>query len=189
MTEETKAKKKAGVKKETPKKQKTSSKTSTKKSASKTDEQNKKIEMLTAELNDLKDKYLRTIAEFDNFKKRKERDFNDIIERANRELCLELLPVVDDFERSLNTTGSVKKNYKSLRNGIELIFQKLLSALKKQGVEPIEAIGQAFDPQIHEAIFQVEDKEKPSNIVVDEATKGYRHKDKVLRFSKVVVNK
>jgi molecular chaperone GrpE len=76
-----------------------------------------------------------------------------------------------------------------LRNGIELIFQKLLSALKKQGVEPIEAIGQAFDPQIHEAIFQVEDKEKPSNIVVDEATKGYRHKDKVLRFSKVVVNK
>lgn len=185
MTEETKTKKKIGAKKETTKKQKSSAK----KGASKTDELNKKIEMLTAELNDLKDKYLRTIAEFDNFKKRKERDFGDTIERANRELYLELLPVLDDFERSLNTTGSIKKNYKSLRSGIELIFQKLLSILAKQGVEPIEAIGQAFDPQIHEAIFQVEDKEKPSNIIVDEATKGYRHKDKVLRFSKVVVNK
>lgn len=189
MMDETKSNKKAGVKKEAPKKQKRGSKTSSKKRASKTDELNKKIELLTSELDDLKDKYLRTIAEFDNYKKRKERDFNDKIERANRELCLELLPVVDDFERSLNTTGAVKKNYKSLRNGIELIFQKLLSALKKQGVEPIEAIGLAFDPQIHEAIFQVEDKEKPSNIIVDEATRGYRLKDKVLRFSKVVVNK
>jgi len=188
MTEDTKDKKSAEVKKKTSGKQKASSKINVKKSIPKTNELNAKIEQLTAELNDLKDKYLRTIAEFDNFKKRKERDFIDVIERANREICLELLPVLDDFERSLNTSTG-KKNYKSLRNGIELIFQKLLSALKRQGVEAIEAVGQPFNPQVHEAIFQVADAEKPSNIVVDEATKGYRYKDKVLRFSKVVVNK
>ncbi|HEX9974450.1 MAG TPA: nucleotide exchange factor GrpE [bacterium] len=188
MTEDTKVNKRAGEKKETSVKQKASSTKRAKKSIPKTNELNAKIELLTSELNDLKDKYLRTIAEFNNFKKRKERDFVDVIERANREFCLELLPVLDDFGRSLNTS-TAKKNYKSLRNGIELIFQKLSSALKRQGVEPIEAIGQPFDPQIHEAIFQVVDTEKPSNVVVDEATKGYRYKDKVLRFSKVVVNK
>ena len=184
MAESEKVKKRGEGKKETSGKQKKDSK----KSTSTAEQQNKKIETLTSELNDLKDKYIRTIAEFDNFKKRKEREYYDVIERSNREFCLELLPIVDDFERSLNT-GTAKKNYKSLRNGVELIFKKLLSALKKQGVEPIGAMGQLFDPQIHEAIFQVDDKEKPSNHIVEEVTKGYRYKDKVLRFSKVVVNK
>lgn len=184
MTEATKEQQRSGEKKEALRKQKARSK----KSAPQTSELNMKIEQLTSELNDLKDKYLRAMAEFDNYKKRKERDFVDIIERANRELCLELLPVIDDFERSLNLS-SAKKTYKSLRNGIELIYQKFLAILKKQGVEPIEAIGQPFDPQLHEAIFQVADQAKPADSVVAEATKGYRFKDKVLRFSKVVVNK
>jgi len=155
---------------------------------SKLKELNSEIERLTQELNDLKDKYLRKAAEFDNYKKRKDKEILDILERATDQLCLELLPVIDDFERSLNTETK-RKSYKSLREGIELIYKKFLAILKNQGIEPIEAVGQPFDPNLHDAIMQVEDQEKPSNIVVDEALKGYRRKDKVLRHSQVIVNK
>ncbi|UCE05868.1 MAG: nucleotide exchange factor GrpE, partial [bacterium] len=79
--------------------------------------------------------------------------------------------------------------YKSLKQGVELIYQKVVSLLKKQGIEAIESIGQQFNPEFHSAIMQVEDKEKPSNVIVDEALKGYRLKEKVLRYSQVVVNK
>jgi len=155
---------------------------------SKINELNKEIEKLTNELNELKDKYLRTIAEFDNYKKRKDKELLGIIERANEQFCLELLPIIDDFERSLNSETK-RKSFKSLKQGIEFIYQKFISVLKKQGIEAIEAIGQQFDPQLHEAVMQVEDTEKPSNTVVDEALKGYRLKKKVLRYSQVVVNK
>jgi molecular chaperone GrpE len=148
----------------------------------------KQIEQLTNEVNDLKDKYLRTAAEFENYKKRRERELSDIISRANEEFCLELLPIIDDFERSLNSQPK-KKSYQALKQGIQFIYQKLMAVLKKQGVEPIEAVGQPFDPQLHSAIMQVEDNAKPSNLVVEEAVKGYRFKDKLLRYSQVVVNK
>lgn len=146
------------------------------------------IEKLTNDLSELKDKYLRTVAEFENYKKRRDREIGDIINRANEEFCLELLPVIDDFERSLNSKAK-KKSYKTLEQGVRLIYQKLISVLRKQGIEAIAAVGQPFDPQIHAAILQVDDSEKPSRIVVDEALKGYRLKEKVLRFSQVVVNK
>jgi len=161
---------------------------SKKKATSKTGALKNEIEKVTNDLNELKDKYLRTVAEFENYKKRRERDITDIINRANEEICLELLPVIDDFERSLNSKAK-KKSYKILEQGVRLIYQKLISVLKKQGIEAIEAVGQPFDPQIHAAIMQVDDKEKPSSIIVDEALKGYRLKEKVLRFSQVVVNK
>lgn len=169
----------------------TRSKPSTHKQAGKTSkvkELNKKIEKLTAELKDVKEKYLRIAAEFENYKKRRGKEISDIIERANEQFCVEILPVIDDFERSLNSETK-RKSYKSLKQGIELIYQKLISVLKKQGVVPIESIGQAFNPELHEAIMQMEDEEKPSNVVINEALKGYRLKDKVLRFSQVVVNK
>jgi molecular chaperone GrpE len=149
---------------------------------------NNEIEKLTTELDEIKDKYLRTVAEFDNYKKRRSRDIADIIERANEQFCLDILPVIDDFERSLNSE-SKRKSYKSLKQGIELIYHKLIAVLKKQGVEPIASIGQNFNPEVHEAIMQIEHKEKPTNIVINEALKGYRLKDKVLRYSQVVVTK
>jgi len=151
-------------------------------------ELNKEIEKLKTERDETKDKYLRTVAEFDNYKKRRGKEIIDIIERANEQICLEILPVIDDFERSLNS-ASKRKSYKSLKQGIELVYQKLISVLKKQGVEPISAIGQNFDPELHEAIMQIDDEQKPSNMVLNEALKGYRIKDKVLRYSQVVVNK
>ncbi len=169
----------------------TRSKSSTHKWARKTGkvkELTKEIKKLAIELNDLKDKYLRTAAEFENYRKRRGREISDIIERANEQFCLEILPVIDDFERSLNSEMK-RKSYKALKQGIELIYQKLIFVLKKQGVEPIKSIGQLFNPELHEAIMQMEDKEKQSNIVIDEVLKGYRLKDKVLRYSQVVVNK
>ncbi len=156
--------------------------------ASKIRELNEEKEKLIAELNEVKDKYLRMVAEFDNYKKRRGKETADIIERANEQFCLELLPVIDDFERSLNS-ATQKKSTKSLKQGVELIYQKMLSVLKRQGVEPIESINQQFNPELHEAIMQIEDKEKAANIVVNEALKGYRLKGKVLRYSQVVVNK
>lgn len=172
-------------------KQSARSKTSKRKKSTRTTQVKQlkqEIEKLRAELADINDKYLRTVAEFDNYKKRRGKEIVDIIERANEQFCLEILPVIDDFERSLNSAAT-RKSYKSLKQGVELIYQKLISVLKKQGVEPITAVGQNFDPELHEAIMQIEDKEKPSNLVVEEALKGYRLKDKVLRYSQVVVNK
>ncbi|MDZ7318112.1 MAG: nucleotide exchange factor GrpE [candidate division KSB1 bacterium] len=171
---------------DTPKHIKRSS--SRKKTTQQLDAYQKQIEQLTNEVKELKDKYLRTAAEFDNYKKRRERELGDLISRANEEFCLELLPIIDDFERSLNSQPK-KRSYQALKQGIQFIYQKLMAALKKQGVEPIAAVGQPFDPQFHSAIMQVEDKSKPSNVVVDEAVKGYRFKDKLLRYSQVVVNK
>ncbi len=173
--------KKKSVRFKTPNKKKTTS-------TSKVKELNKEIEKLKTELGETKDKYLRTVAEFDNYKKRRGKEIIDIIDRANEQFCLEILPVIDDFERSLNS-DTKRKSYKSLKQGIDLIYQKLISVLKKQGVEPIESIDQKFNPELHEAIMQIDDKEKQSNIVINEVLKGYLLKDKVLRYSQVVVNK
>lgn len=157
-------------------------------STSKIRELTEEREKLSNELDEIKDRYLRTVAEFENYKKRRSKEIADIIERANEQFCLDMLPVIDDFERSLNSEMK-RKSYKSLMQGIELIYQKFLSVLKKQGVEPIASVNQQFNPEWHEAIMQIEDNEKPANIVVNEALKGYRLKDKVLRYSQVVVNK
>lgn len=180
-TKEGKIEKKKAARTKTSDRKKTSS-------TNKVKELNKEIEKLKAELNETKDKYLRTVAEFDNYKKRRGKEIVDIIDRANEQFCLEILPVIDDFERSLNSETK-RKSYKSLKQGVDLIYQKLMSVLKKQGVEPIESIDQKFNPELHEAIMQIDDNEKQSNIVINEVLKGYLLKNKVLRYSQVVVNK
>lgn len=154
----------------------------------KLNELEKEVEKLAIELNDVKDKYVRTLADFDNYRKRKDREVMEIIERANEQFFIELLPVIDDLERSLNSEVK-RKSYKSLKQGIELIYQKLIAALKKQGLEAIDSMGQPFNPELHEAIMQAEDRTKPANAIIGEAVKGYRLKNKILRYSQVVVNK
>lgn len=191
MAEEEKSQKakKKGTKSKKASRSKTATKKSTKKSTQ-SDALKKENEKLKTELNELKDKYIRLVAEFDNYKKRSERDIGNIIQSANKELCLGLLPVLDDLERSLNSESDTKKKSStSFKKGIELIYQKLMSTLKSQGVEPIEAVGKPFNPEYHEALMQMEDKDQPSNCVINEAEKGYLLKDKVLRYSKVIVNK
>lgn len=181
----TKKEKETGSKKTNSSKSSTSRKTT---ASRRVKELEQEIEKFKKEIDSYKDKYLRTVAEFENYKKRKDKETVDIIERANQHFFLDLLPVIDDFERSLNSV-STKKSYKLLKQGIDLIYQKLTAVLKKQGIESIDSIGRQFDPELHAAIMQVDVEDKPSNIVIDEALKGYRLRDKVLRYSQVVVNK
>lgn len=154
----------------------------------KVEELKSQVKQLEKELEVLNDKYVRLAAEFDNFKKRKEREFKNILQTANRDVFLELLPVIDDFERSLNTKTR-KQSLKSFREGVELIYKKLITILQKFGLEAIESLDHPFDPELHEAMMQVEVKEKDSNIIVEEVQKGYKLNDFVLRHAKVIVNK
>ena len=135
----------------------------------------------------LKERLLRIAAEFDNTKKRTEREIAQIILAANKRLILELLPVVDDLERSLKISGD--QDPESFRQGVELIYQKLASILKNNGVAPMESVGQPFDVEKHDALLQVEHPDAPSGVVVQEHEKGYCLHDAVLRHAKVVVSK
>ncbi len=135
----------------------------------------------------LKDRLLRIAAEFDNTKKRTEREIAQIILSANKRLILELLPVVDDLERSLKI--STDQDPESFRQGVELISQKLAGVLKNNGVAPMESVGQPFDVEKHDALLQVEQPDTPSGVVVQEHEKGYCLHDTVLRHAKVVVSK
>ncbi|OQX86136.1 nucleotide exchange factor GrpE [candidate division KSB1 bacterium 4484_87] len=171
------------------KKKKETGKTEKKKSSKvQIKELTEQLEKLNKQLAEANDKYLRVVAEFDNFKKRKEKEFHALLNNANREVFLELLPVIDDFERSLNTENK-KQTLKSLREGVELIYKKLIQTLEKFGLKPIESLDHPFDPELHDALMQAEVKDKDSNIVVEEVEKGYMLKENVLRHAKVIVNK
>ncbi|MCK4416709.1 MAG: nucleotide exchange factor GrpE [Candidatus Latescibacteria bacterium] len=131
---------------------------------------------------------LRVAAEFDNYKKRVTRDFADLIKTANENLIKQLLPVLDNLERALNHSKT-DSNSNSLHEGVEMIFGQLLEILGKEGMKPLEAVGKSFDPHLHEAVMQIEDDNHPSGTVVNEIEKGYLLNDKVLRHTKVAVNK
>lgn len=146
------------------------------------------LEEAQQQIADLKDRYLRKAAELENYKKRIDREFTNIIQRANEELILDLLPVVDDLERSLTLTKD-GKDFDSLYKGVELIYQKLLRALSSRGLQPLESVGQEFDPTKHDALLQVESDHHPPNIVIEEHERGYRLGDRVIRPAKVVVSK
>ena len=147
----------------------------------------KQLEVVNEELETVKDQYLRILAEFDNYKKRRNRDFLNLREGAKVALIEELLPIMDDFDRSFNSSKT-KKSYKSFYKGVELIYNKFKDILEKQGIEYIDAVGQPFNPELHDAVMRIEAKDQPSNIVIEEALKGYKFKDKVIRYSKVVVS-
>jgi molecular chaperone GrpE len=127
-----------------------------------------------------KDKYLRLFAEFDNFRKRTARDRIEMLRYANEEVIAALLPVLDDFERA--------RGAGQLSEGLELIYQKLVSILEQKGLKPMEAKGRDFDPDLHDALTQAPagDPDK-KNKVVEEVEKGYYLNDKVIRHAKVVV--
>ncbi len=139
---------------------------------------------MRAELADLQDRMLRRQAEFENFRRRQERDRSDFLQYAGMEIVRELLPVLDDFERALKTEASDA----GYRKGVELIYQRLLEILKKIGLEPIDApIGQEFDPNLHQAVIRDEAAEAPDNTILDEFGRGYNFKGKLLRPAMVKV--
>jgi len=138
---------------------------------------------------DKAEKYLaswqRTQADLDNYAKRAEQEKSEIVESANRTLILNLLPVVDDFDRAF-ASQPPELNESSWTEGIRLIYNKLKAILEAQGLAEIKAEGEYFDPYLHEAAGQLEGEE---GIIVEEIRKGYRFKDKLLRASMVMVGK
>jgi molecular chaperone GrpE len=140
-------------------------------------------DQLAAEKAEAQDRYLRSQAEFQNLRKRVDRERFELFEYASTEAVRALLPVLDDFERALK----VESTDKEYSNGIELIYQRFYEALKKLGLEPIVSKGQPFDPQIHHAVEMVETDEAPDHTVLDEFQRGYNFKGRLLRPAMVKV--
>lgn len=135
-----------------------------------------------------KEKYLRLYSEFENFRRRTNKERLDWMQTASKDLMVELLPVVDDMERAMKAmqqAGDVKSV-----EGMELVFKKLYNTLEKKGLKPMQAQGESFDPEVHEAVTQFDaPTEDMKGKVIDELEKGYFLNDKVIRFAKVVVGK
>ncbi|MBZ5612263.1 MAG: nucleotide exchange factor GrpE [Acidobacteriia bacterium] len=144
-------------------------------------------DLLLQEKSDLVDRLLRRQAEFDNFRRRAERERADVLEYANTETVRAILPVLDDFERALKTE-SADKEY---ARGMEMIYQRLSEALKKLGLEPISAKGQKFDPHLHHAVDMVETDQAEDHTVLEEFQQGYNFRGRLLRpaMVKVAVSK
>jgi len=134
----------------------------------------------------LRDRLLRTVAELDNVLKRTEREKANLIQTANADLIKAILPILDDFDRSLKSYSEIDPS--GFRSGIELIYQKLDSALKSRGLIRLEAVGQTFDVDKHEAILQSKKEGVPPNSVIEEFEKGYLLNGNVLRHAKVMVS-
>lgn len=139
------------------------------------------------EYNQLYDKYLRLYSDFDNFRKRTNKEKLDLIETANESLILDILPVIDDFDRAvLSMKGT--DNIDSVKKGIELIYNKFQKALEDKGLKEIKCIDETFDPELHDAIARITaQKKKQKGKIVDQVQKGYYLRNRVIRHSKVVV--
>ncbi len=134
------------------------------------------------------EKQLRLQAEFDNFRKRKNKEMSDAIRFANQELILQLLPILDNFDRTLDAIEKTD-NLAAVKDGIAVVNKSMRQTFKKTGLEPIDSVGKPLDPEVHEVITTVpaEDEDK-KEIVIDEVEKGYKLKDRVIRVAKVVVS-
>lgn len=141
------------------------------------------VENLRAELADLKDRSMRTLADFDNFRKRAEKERSEIRHRATAEVVRDFLDVVDNLERAAAAGGSAE----DLKTGVDMILRQLGDVLRRQGVERVESKGERFNPAFHEAVSRQEDPEVDEPRVVEEMQAGYRMGDKLLRASRVVV--
>jgi molecular chaperone GrpE len=145
------------------------------------------IESLNQEVSDLKDKNLRLMAEFDNFRKRSIKERADLIKFAGEDVLKRLLPLIDDFERALQAMETTE-DVKAVKEGIDLIYSKFISFLSENGVSVIPTENEAFNTDLHEAIttFPAPSEEQKGKII-DCVSKGYAINDKVIRFAKVVV--
>jgi molecular chaperone GrpE len=136
------------------------------------------------------ERLLRTTADFDNFKKRAAREKQDAIRYANEGLLEKLVPVLDNFDAALSAAQASSANAaQSLQTGVSMIFQQLKKVLTESGLEEVDAAGQKFDPNLHEAVSQQESAEVPEGHVLQQLRKGYKLRDRLLRPATVVVAK
>ena len=145
----------------------------------KKDKKDEKIEELT-------DRLTRQMAEFDNFRKRTEKEKSQMYEIGAKDIIEKILPVVDNFERGLSSVSEEDKAT-PFAEGMEKIYKQLMTTLEGIGVKPIEAVGQEFNPDFHNAVMHVEDEELGENIIAEEFQKGYMYRDSVVRHSMVKV--
>ncbi len=146
-----------------------------------------KITQLETEVLELKDKLLRKAAEFENYKRRTENDQMNLLTYAAELFIQKLLPVVDDFERSLQHIEDAQ-DIDAIKQGINLIYDKLMKVFQEQGIKKIDSVGKHFDVNYHEALMQRTDDSVESHTVLDEIEKGYTYNDKVIRHAKVIVS-
>jgi molecular chaperone GrpE len=151
------------------------------------DEQQQEIQLLKAKLEEADNRNLRLQADFDNFRRRTRLDQEASEKYRAQKLITHLLPALDNFERAIQMEAE-NEHTKALLQGMDMVYRGLLEALKKEGVEVIEAVGKEFDPHLHQAVMQGEDGNYGSNIVTAEFQKGYLLKDRVIRPSMVQVN-
>ena len=145
-----------------------------------------KCEAMQAKIDELEDRVKRQMAEFENFRKRTEKEKAMMFETGAKSVVEKILPVVDNFERGLATIPEDDEN-SAFANGMKMIYKQMMDELDKLGVKPIEAVGQEFDPNFHNAVMQVESGEYESGIVAQELLKGYMYRETVVRHSMVAV--
>ncbi len=146
----------------------------------------KKHDKLKEKVNELEDKVMRQMAEFENFRKRSEKEKSAMFDMGAKSVVEKILPVVDNFERGLQAIPEEEKG-SAFSDGMLMIYKQLMSNLEEIGVKPIEAVGSEFNPDFHNAVMQVESEEFDSGIVAQELQRGYLYRESVVRHSMVAV--
>jgi molecular chaperone GrpE len=161
--------------------------TELKESESEKEQDQERIEELLKENANLKDQLLRFAAEFDNFRKRVERENRNLVEHTVADIISRLLPVLDDLERSIQATEA-KEDENPLLEGVKLVHKNFVKSLTDMGLEPMQSVGKEFNPDKHDAMMQMKVEGMEPHLVVDEHVKGYLFRDKVIRHAKVIVS-
>lgn len=146
----------------------------------------KKQDALKEKIDELEDKVKRQMAEFDNFRKRTEKEKTAMFETGARSVIEKILPVVDNFERGFSSIPEEEKGT-SFAAGMEMVYKQLMTELEKMDVKPIPAVGEEFDPNLHNAVMQVESEEYETGVIAQELQKGYTYRGTVVRHSMVAV--
>ncbi|MFT9487046.1 nucleotide exchange factor GrpE [Tepidibacillus infernus] len=150
-------------------------------------EEQDEVSQLKQTIEELQNRLLRTQADFENFRKRTRVEKEELAKYATAKLVESLLPAIDNFERAIDSSKD-SQNLDLFLQGVEMVYRQIEQVLTQEGLEKIEAVGQPFNPEIHQAVMQVETDEFDSGIVVEELQKGYKLKEKVIRPSMVKVN-
>ncbi|MCM3716881.1 nucleotide exchange factor GrpE [Fictibacillus phosphorivorans] len=150
-------------------------------------EEQQRIQELEAKIEELGQKNLRLQADYDNFRRRTREEQAASLKYKSQSLIEQLLPALDNFERALKTEAA-NEQVKTLIQGMDMVYRQLTDALKQEGLTEVPAVGEKFDPNLHQAVMQVEDSEYESNTVIEELQKGYMLKDRVIRPAMVKVN-
>ena len=150
--------------------------------------QEQQIAVLTGQIDKARDEYLRLAAEFDNYKKRTTRDYVNLVKTANEGLIVELLELLDNFERAFKSREE-NHDAEAYHKGVSMLYDKLIDVLSREGLRRFDSVGQIFDPRLHEAVMQVEDDGAEPDTIATELQAGYMLNDKVIRHARVGVVK